>query len=533
MHNQIMKISKLRLKFRFFSIMTMSVLCMLISCASISGETEYTSKPNIILILSDDMGFSDLGCYGGEINTPHLDALAKDGIRYTEFYNTARCWTTRACLLTGLYAQQSFPLKGRHITLAEELRSNGYNTAMVGKWHLNKNNKDPNDPDSPMNRGFDNYYGTLIGANSFWHPPLTRNYKNLPMTKDGYYYTDEIGNEAVRQIKKMAPDKKPFFQYVAFTAAHWPIQAPEKTVQKYLSYYKDGWEKLRQARYARQLKMGIVDAKRWELPAPESNVKNWDTIDHKEWRIRNMAVYAAMLDHMDQAIGKIIKAVKDSGEFDNTLICFFNDNGACSEHLGGDAWGTAGSAMAYAKSVGKKLSVGDNFNIPSGGPLTYHSLGHNWANASNTPLRRYKANVHEGGACTPVIMHYPRGIKKTGIFVQHIGHVIDLMPTCLELAGVTHKKTFKNKTLIDLEGESLVPTFTGNSLKLRPIYLNHANTRGLRYGDWKVVSEVKRPWTLYHMKSNKTESKNLASKYPEKVKELVAMYDEINTRVTK
>ncbi|HBO53359.1 MAG TPA: arylsulfatase, partial [Planctomycetes bacterium] len=363
-------------------------------------------RPNILIILTDDMGFSDLGSFGGEIDTPNLDSLAMGGLRFTEFYNTARCWPTRATLLGGRYSDRLGPSQ---VTIAEVLKPAGYQTAMVGKWHLGMNPR----KDGPIQRGFDDFYGTMTGAGSFWDPyTLTRNTDPIDAEEEegeGYYYTDVIGREAVRQIDAFAKNKdKPFFQYVAFTAAHWPLHAPEKTIQKYIPRYQGGWEELRAARYKRMLEMGIIDKERWPLPATEWNVKKWKDIDHKEWRIRNMAIYAAMVDHMDQAVGKIVDALKRTGALDNTLVIYFHDNGACPEHLGGNGYNTANNVLAKAKKAGKKVYVGDHFNVMMGGPLTYGSVGQNWAHSQNTPLRRYKMNVHEGGACTPAIVHWPK-----------------------------------------------------------------------------------------------------------------------------
>ncbi len=478
-------------------------------------------RPNIIVILTDDMGFSDLGCYGGEMKTPNLDALASGGVRFTEFYGTARCWPTRATLMSGRYSNS---LGDSQVAIPQLLKPAGYQTGMVGKWHLSKNGK----KNGPIQRGFDDFYGTITGAGSFFDPmTLTRGTEPTEPDGDDYYYTDKIGSEAIRQIENFAKSDKPFFQYVAFTAAHWPMHAPEKTTQKYLERYKGGWEKLRAERYARMLKMGIIDAKRWPLPEREPRVQDFDTIDHKEWRIRNMAVYAAMVDHMDQAVGEIVKALKKTNRFDDTLIIYTNDNGACPEHLSGNGWNTATNIIAKAKAKGKKISVGDNYDVPSGGPDTYHSVGHNWANAQNTPLRRYKSNVHEGGSCVPCIMHWPKGLKiKKGSVTQQRGHMVDILSTCIDLAGVKYPEKFAGKEIKPNEGTSLVPMITGGKQDHdRAYYFNHAGTRAIIKGDWKVVAEGGRPWQLHNITKEKTEITDLASKNPEKVKELVAIWE--------
>ena len=477
--------------------------------------------PNFLIILTDDMGYSDLGCFGGEIHTPHLDALAANGLRFTEFYNTARCWPTRATMMSGRYSNNLSPSQ---VTIAEVLKSTGYETGMVGKWHLGNNRK----KDGPIQRGFDDFYGTMTGAGSFWDPyTLTRNTEAAEPDSPDYYYTDKIGTEAVRQIESFAKSDQPFFQYVAFTAAHWPLHAPEETTQKYLKTYEGGWEELRQQRYARMLEMGIIDKERWPLPERERGVSDWDKVDHKPWRIRNMAIYAAMVDHMDQAVGVIVDALKRTGQFDNTLIVYCHDNGACHEHLSGNGWNTANNILAKAKKEGKTVAVGDQYDIPMGGPLTYGSLGHNWANAQNVPMRRYKANVHNGGACTPAIMHWPAGIKtKPGSITEQRGHVVDLMATFLELANASYPATFNEKSIDPHESQSLAPILKGGTVTRDHAYLfNHANTHAVVLGDYKIVREGKRAWALYDIAKNKTETEDLAKQQPERVKDMVAIWE--------
>ena len=478
-------------------------------------------RPNIVLVMSDDMGFSDLGCYGGEVETPNLDSLAAGGVRFTEYYCTARCWPTRATLMSGRYGDS---LRDRQVTIAEVLKTAGYRTGMVGKWHLSKDGR----VNGPAQRGFDSFYGTITGAGSFWRPmTLTRGTEPVEPDGDDFYYTDKIGSEAVKQIDHFAESDKPFFQYVAFTSPHWPLHAPEKTIQKYLKRYEMGWETMRRTRYERMIKMGLIDRQRWPLPPPESRVQDWDTIDHKEWRIRNMAVYAAMIDHMDQAVGRIVAALKRTRRLDDTLIIFTNDNGACSEHLGGNGWGTATNVIAWAKAQGKTLSVGDHVDVPSGGPYTFHSVGHNWANAQNTPLRRYKANVHEGGACVPCIMHWPNGLKLTkGSITRQRGHMVDIMSTCAELGGATYPKEFNGKPIDPNEGTSLVPTIKGGRQDPeRAYYFNHSGTHAVIKGDWKVVRERRGKWELHNIAKEKTEMTNLADKMPEKVQQLSALWE--------
>ena len=502
----------------FIKILKLNFLILFLALANNNLKAE---RPNIMIILTDDMGFSDLGCFGGEIETPNLDRLAANGLRFTEFYNTARCWPTRATMLSGRYSDG---LSSSQVIIPELLKGSGYQTAMVGKWHLGMDPK----KDGPIQRGFDDFYGTMTGAGSFWDPyTLTRNTEPVDPDGENYYYTDKIGTEAVRQIETFANSEKPFFQYVAFTAAHWPMHAPEKSIQKYMKMYKGGWEKLRNERYQRMLKMGIIDKERWPLPTRESWVQDWDTIDHKPWRIRNQAIYAAMVDHMDQAVGNIINALKRTKQFENTLIIYFHDNGACPEHLSGNGWNTANNILAKAKREGKEVAVGDKYDVMMGGPLTYGSVGHNWANAQNTPMRRYKSNVHNGGACTPAIMHWPKGLKtKPGSITDQRGHVIDMLATCIDLAGSVYPKKFGDNNIDPHESMSLVPILKGKKVNRDHSYLfNHSGTHAVVKGDYKIVREGKRPWSLYNLAENRTETINLATKNPDIVKSLEAIWN--------
>jgi len=496
-------------------------ITMFVSATAIFAA-EKPDRPNIVVILSDDMGFSDLGCYGGEIETPNLDALAAGGMRFTEFYVTARCWPTRATLMSGRYRDN---LGKNQATIAEVVQAAGYQTGMAGKWHLSTSPKD----NGPIQRGFETFYGTITGAGSFWNPKmLARGTEYVEPDSEDFYYTDKIGEEAVAQIERMSKVDRPFFQYVAFTAPHWPLHAPEKTIQKYLDRYKCGWEKIRADRYERMLEMGLIDRERWPLPPPEPCVADWDTIDHKEWRVRNMAVYAAMIDHLDQAVGRIVQTLRETGELDNTLIVFTNDNGACREHLSGNGWGTATNVIELAKERGVPFHIGDKYDVPAGPPFTYGSVGHNWANAQNTPLRRYKANVHEGGACVPCIMHWPARLAGKGTITRQRGHVVDLMSTCIELSGGEYPKLLGTKEILPIEGTSLVPVITGGQQDPnRAYYFNHSGTHAVIRGDWKVIREGgdRGTWKLYNLSKEKTEMTDLSDQNPELVEELSALWE--------
>jgi len=506
----------------FIKLMSVSIISVqgCSGAVSISGRAK---RPNILLIMSDDMGFSDLGCYGGEVETPNLDGLAMNGLRFTEFHGTGRCWPSRATLMSGRYSNK---LTANQVTIPEVLKTAGYQTGMVGKWHLSRT---PSEKNAPVNRGFDSYYGSLVGG-SYWMPPnLSRDSKLVEPDGDDYYYTEKLGEEAIKQIYNFAKSDKPFFQYIAFNCPHWPLHAREEVIQKYIDRYKDGWFELRKKRYKRMQEIGLIDKKRWPLPEPEPIVEDWDKVDHKDWRIRNMAVYAAMIDHMDQEMARIIAALKDTGRFEDTLIIFTNDNGACSEHLHGDGWNTANNVLEWAKENGKTISVGDEKDVPTGGPLTYHSVGHNWANAQNTPLRRYKANVHEGGACVPCIMHWPKGLKQpAGSVTRQRGHMVDIMSTCIELAGASYPKTFNGSSILDNEGTSLVPVIKGKKKDPdRAYYFNHQGTHAIIKGDWKIVREKRgdNKWHLYNVTREKTEITDYAQRMPEKVKELEVLWD--------
>lgn len=474
-----------------------------------SSSTATTDKPNLVFILADDMGFSDLGCYGGEIETPHLDALAANGLRSTEFYNTARCWPTRATLMSGRYRNclDDGP------TVAEMLKKAGYQTAMAGKWHLGGGEQ------SPFRRGFDDLYGTIEGGGSYWDPhSLTRNDQPIRPDSPDYYYTDKIGTEAARQIRKFAESGKPFFHYIAFTAPHWPMHAPEATIRKYLERYRSGWEVLRQQRYKRMLKMGIIDRERWPLPPAEPGVRDWDNIPYKDWHIRNMAIYAAMIDHLDQAVGEVVGALKETDQLDNTLVIFCSDNGACSEHLSGNAWKIATHVLEKARKEGCTITVGDDPTVPNGGPDTFGSVGRDWANAQNTPLPRYKGNVRAGGTLTPAIFHWPARIPAAarGTVVGDRGHVVDLMATAGDLADTEMPEN---------QGRSLVPMLSGDPLSDDfPYYFNHQNTHAIIRGDFKLVKEGKNSWQLFDLSKDKTETRDLAADHPKQVEELEKLW---------
>jgi arylsulfatase len=427
------------------------------------------TRPNIIVIMSDDMGYSDLGCYGGEIATPNLDGLAQNGLRFTQFYNTARCCPTRASLLTGLYPHQAGvghmmedkgydgyrgDLNEQCVTMAEALRPAGYATYAVGKWHVTKKVNPKSEADKhnwPLQRGFERFYGTIAGGGSFWDPStlvrdntMTTIYADKEyQPKEQFYYTDALSDNAVKFISENQASK-PFFMYLTYTAAHWPMHARERDIAKYKGKYDQGYAPVRKARYERMKKLGLVDA-RWPL-SPQAEA--WDAVKDKAWEARGMEVYAAMIDAMDQGIGRIIAELKQSGQFDNTLILFMQDNGGCAEGTGRNLPGPnannpyptrpdkavyptiAKDAQHYFNAQPKQTRDGRAVimgpNVMPGPDDTFIAYGRGWANVSNTPFREYKHWTHEGGISTPLIAHWPQGDGgQTAQSIRHHAQPLD------------------------------------------------------------------------------------------------------------
>lgn len=534
-------------------------------------------RPNIVVILTDDMGYSDLGCYGGEIDTPNLDALAADGLRFTQFYNTARCCPTRASLLTGLYPHQagvghmvgSAPkkptpayrnvLNRRCVTIAEALRGSGYRAYMTGKWHVSRDNtreKQPQTANWPVGRGFDRFYGTIAGGGNYFDPfalvkdrtPITAPSDADYQPENGYYYTDAIADHAVRFIDDHARDHadQPFFLYVAFTAAHWPLQARDETIAKYKGRFDSGYDALRAARFQRAKKLGLIDAN-WEL-TPQRGGK-LDSTENREWELRCMEVYAAMVDTMDQGVGRIVKTLSTHGMSDDTLVLYMQDNGACAELMGRRA-GHAGVPRAdkpefpaladdYPMATLVPPQTRDGYPIRQGvgampGPAdTFIGYGEAWANVSNTPFREYKHWVHEGGVSTPLIANWPKGIQARGELYREPGHLIDVMATCIDVAGAEYPQEKDGKPIHPMEGVSLRPAFAGKSLNRgEPIYFEHEGNRAVRDGQWKLVAKGPGgPWELYDMNADRTELHNLATAQPERVEKMVAQWETWAKRV--
>lgn len=535
------------------------------------------SRPNILLILADDMGFSDLGCYGSEISTPNLDALAKGGVRFTQFYNTARCCPTRASLLTGLHPHQAGighmmddrghdgyrgDLNRRCVTIAEALKPAGYRNYAVGKWHVTPGTTAKALEDQhnwPLQRGFDRYYGTIHGAGSYWDPSaLVRDNRQVTAVNDPeyrpkeFYYTDAISDHAVRFIREHKRDHatQPFFLYLAYTAAHWPMHAKEADIAKYRGRYDAGYASIREARWAKQKKLGLVDAK-W---TPTPLVGDWDKVKNREFETRCMEVYAAMVDCMDQGVGRVVAELKQQGQLDNTLILFLQDNGGCAELVGRGTNTTARSEgrtfppmapdefqfNSTPKQTRDGRPVRMGYGVMPGGPDTYIAYGREWANVSNTPFREYKHWTHEGGISTPLIAHWPAGMgndagtrrggdaeRLAGRLVHEPGQLVDIMATAVDVSGAAYPKEFKGHTIQPMEGRSLAPLFSASPRLPSPrlLYWEHEGNRAIRDGKWKLVAKENLPWELYDLEADRSELHDLAPAQPDRVQKMAAAWD--------
>lgn len=510
---------------------------VLLSAGCETLEDETPPRPNIIVILADDMGYSDIGSYGGEIPTPNIDRLAENGISFTQFYNGGRCCPTRASMLTGLYAHQAGVgamvtptrrpgYRGRlnesSATFAEILRNAGYQTFMSGKWHVthyNYNNPEPTlHRDSwPMQKGFDRFFGTLSGGGSFFAPVSLMIDNEFVEPWDDFYYTDAISHQAVRYIEGADKDS-PFLLYIPHVAPHWPLHARPEHIEKFKGMYDKGWDKLREERYERMVAAGIVDAS-WPLSPRDEDVLPWEDTPDKEWEAHRMAVYAAQVYSLDLGIGRVIRSLERHGILDNTLIIFLSDNGASNEVIQG-----TDTRHGYFERGGTTPDV-----FP-GGPDTYASYGAGWANAGNTPYRRYKRWMHEGGTATPMIAHWPEVIEG-GRKSNHVGHIIDFMPTFIEISGGTYPDSLNNNNLTPLEGISLYPVFRGKEQQEHEaLFWEHLGYKAVRQDKWKLVAAGEE-WELYDLEKDRTELNNLADEFPGKVKELSNMWKEWAIRV--
>ena len=508
------------------------------ACTTI--EDSQNAQPNILLIMADDMGYSDLGCYGGEINTPNLDQLAEQGLRFTQFYNGARCCPTRATLLTGLsphlagmggmvggrpadstHAYQGY-LNEQCVTLAEVLKPVGYRNYMVGKWHVGEFR-----PVFPLDRGFDKYYGLISGAMNYWniskgkrkkiHRQFVEDTTNInEQVANGFYATTAYSQKAVEYLKGHFNENEdqPFFMYLAHQAPHWPLHAPDSVIAKYRGKYLDGWSQLRDARYQRMQKMGIIAPQQGLSPLDEDTA-DWESLSpgQKDTMDLKMAIYAAMIDIMDQGIGQIIQELKANDELDNTLIIFLSDNGASYE----------------------SGALGQNFRPDLTGAFgsenSYHSYGSSWANASNTPYRKFKRYTFEGGVATPMIVRWGTQIQNGNSLNSTLGHITDIMPTILEVSGASYPTESNGQSIHPLEGRSLVAVFTGQKDQVRTneeaLIWEHEGNKAVRMGKWKLVKTREIPgWKLFDLEKDRSELNELSTQFPEVKTKLINQYNQ-------
>ncbi|WP_324672765.1 arylsulfatase [Hymenobacter sp. GOD-10R] len=521
-------------------------------------------RPNIIVVVADDLGYSDLGCYGGEISTPNLDKLAQSGLRFNACYNTGRCCPTRASLLTGLYPHQAGigkmtfnegapgyvgSLNEHTVTIAEALRSAGYQTGMVGKWHISETIERKDKAEQlkwlahqvdfgdfaalntyPTARGFDKYYGTIWGVVDYFDPfSLVYGNKPVKTVPKDFYYTNALGDSAISFVDQFTKSEKPFFLYVAYTAPHWPIQALPEDIKKYENMYKDGWQALRQKRYKRLIDQKLFDQVTTPLPEFMFPDKDWATNPNREWDAHAMAVHAAMVDRMDQSIGQLIADLKRKKQFDNTVILFLADNGASSEDPTefGPGFDRAGSTRD-----GQPVAFPKQKEVLPNGELVHAGIGEVWAHSLNTPFRYYKAKQHEGGIATPLIVHWPQGVQQPGRVVREPLHVIDMMSTFLDLAKASYPSTFQGRSITPSPGKSFVSLLTSAKApaqRLHPeLFWEHFGAAALRQQDWKIVRlNAQAPWELYDLKNNRSETKDLASQQPERVKAMSQRWQQL------
>ncbi len=507
---------------------------LLFGFISFSALGQSTKKPNVVIIMADDMGWSDIGCYGGEIPTPNIDKLAKRGVRFRQFYNTGRCCPTRASLLTGLYSHkagighmaedpekpeqshwetpgyQGF-LNRNSVTVAEVLKANGYNTYMTGKWHVGMDGKDK----WPLQRGFDRYFGMLAGAASYFKPQGGRglwldNQKLIAPDDHNFYTTDAFTDYGIKFITEQKNDN-PFFLYVAYNAPHWPLHAKQEDILKFQDLYEVGWDKIRDQRFDKQIKLGLID-KEWGLSERDNRVRAWEKLGKTEQDTvaYRMAVYAGQVHSMDYNVGKLLDYLEASNKLENTLIFFLSDNGACAEN--------------YDELGSKDFKL---INDPDFSGAVSYGIG--WANTSNTPFFEYKVKPYEGGIATPMIVHFPNNLKNQGTFTNEVGHVIDLLPTIVEVTGATYPKKFHNgNEIYPMAGKSLVDLVTKNSkLSREYLFWEHQEFCAVRKGDFKAVKKISdSQWQLFDLKNDRTERYNIANSRPELVKELNEKWNE-------
>lgn len=477
------------------------------------------AEPNILLIMADDMGWSDIGCYGSEISTPNIDRIASEGMQFSQFYNNAKCTTTRASLLTGLYPRKGGRgtelLTENMLTLGEALRLAGYQTGLSGKWHSGSKA-----PHRPIDRGFDRSYGVWDGCCNYFDPTIPdpkfkggrvrffgQDDKQITEFPEDFYTTEAFTDHAIATIKAQAEAGKPFFHYLPYTAPHYPLHARPEDIAKYKGKYAKGWDDVRRKRYDRQIEMGLIDSGTYPDPGRNPNNQSWEEgrSDDLEWETLRMETCAAMIDCMDRNIGRVLDALDELGIADNTLVLFLSDNGGCAETPGG----------------------ANNTEHRPGPRQWYSHVGPNWAYAQNTPFRWYKSHTHEGGVRCPLVVRWPGKIA-AGSRSNQVGHIIDFLPTFLEAAGGNYPTSHEGKPLLLPEGISLLPVLTGRKEHLArpaPLFWHWAGCRGVREGDWKLVWEKSAAkWELYDLSQDATETRDLAAENPSKVAQLAGKW---------
>lgn len=490
----------------FYKIQALTLLVLVSAVSLTKAEaTKPAAKPNVIIILVDDMGYSDLGCYGSEIKTPNLDRLAAGGVKFSEMYNTAKCYPSRASLQTGVYFQRTDSDFNKTATLGEVLRPAGYTTLWSGKHHAQFN---------PTTRGYDRYYGMIGGAENHFKPKQD-NANRWPLdgekaaTKDsGFYSTDAYTNKALKWLDEYNKRDKPFLLYIAYTAPHWPLQAWPEDIAKYKGVYDAGYDAIRKSRYERQIQLGLVDPKTTplsEFAVEKKTDKKWDelTPEQKKHQAALMEIYAAMVDRVDQNIGRLVQRLKEQGKLDNTLIMFMADNGGCAENPK-DPDADPNAAMGSAES--------------------FLSYGSGWATVSNTPLRKWKQDSFEGGISTPLVVHWPAGIKPQTGWRREPVHLVDIMPTVLSVTGATYPGESKQTKVSPVDGVSLAPAFNGEAIgRATPLFFQFGSGSAIRDGRWKLVRSGQ-TWELYDMATNRSETTDLAGQRPELVQKLGAQW---------
>jgi arylsulfatase A-like enzyme len=500
--------------------------------ASVDRRQSKTGRrPNILLILADDMGFSDLGATGSEIRTPNIDGIARRGKLFSSLYNCGRCCPTRASLLTWLYPHKagvghmganlgSVAYQG-HLrndagTIAELLRPAGYRTLMAGKWHVAGDFwarlvdtwrvGDVEHP-TPRQRGFDRFYGIIDGTINYFSPwYIMENDRKVEVSPTDFYFTDAITDKAIAMIGESVRDEKPFFMYLAHCAPHWPLQAHPEDIARYEGAYRNGWDATRTARHEEMLARGVLKH-RWAISPRDADAPAWTNTPHREWEARRMGVYAAMIDRMDQQIGRVLDALRRFGQYDDTLVLFLSDNGGCAELMREDGW-----AKFYPDITndGKKITLGNRPDILPGSSQTYMSYELPWANVSNTPFRLFKHWVHEGGIATPLLVQWPARFASGGVAHQPC-HVVDILPTILEVAGAAYPSELGGHPLQSLDGESLLPLMEGHRwTRARPIFWEHEGNAAVREENFKLVRKFNQPWELYDMEVDRTELHDLS-----------------------